>query len=140
MSFQFWRRWLILVTGGVILYALILIFLPEPMKNLFEQLFFSHESPIAANQGARSSATFVYGVLGAVLIGWMTTLLLLLIGPFQRPQRDIWNTLTVSIIVWYVIDSGFSVVIGIVSHALFNTGFLILFAIPLAATYRYARA
>lgn len=139
MTFQFWRRWLILVTGGVILYAFTLILLPESMQNLFEQLFFSHEASLSANQQVRFSASFVYAVLGAVMIGWMTSLMGLLLGPFQRPQREIWIVMTASIIVWYVIDSGFSVLVGIVSHALFNTGFLILFAIPLAASYRYLR-
>lgn len=140
MSFQFWRRWLMAVTGGVMVYSAALILLPTVMQRLFDTLFFA--SPDLATQfGAEANAyiRFVYGVLGAVIIGWMVTFMSLLIGAFQHPQRSTWRTLTLSIAVWFVVDSGFSVAIGIVPHAIFNIGFLILFAIPLAATYRQLR-
>lgn len=140
MSFQFWRQWLIVVTGGVMVYALSLILLPEISQSLLNTLFFSQDVRVAFGENEKTYITFLYGVLGAVIVGWMTTLMFLLIGPFQRPQREIWNTLTASILIWYVVDSGFSVVIDVIPHAIFNTGFLILFAVPLAASYHYVQA
>ncbi len=128
------------VTGGVMIYSAALILLPTVMQQLFDTLFFASPD-LAAQFGAEANAyiRFVYGVLGAVIIGWMVTFMSLLVGAFQYPQRSTWRTLTLSVVVWFVVDSGFSVAIGVMPHAIFNIGFLILFAIPLAATYRQLR-
>jgi hypothetical protein len=68
------------------------------------------------------------------MIGWMGALMsVLMTGAFQRST---WNTITLSVVIWFVLDTGFSLVIGSVAHELFNTLFLVLFAIPLSAIYR----
>lgn len=134
MSFQFWQRWLIVVTGGVILYGFGLIFLPHLMHTLFNTLFFSSSDSIRdfADE-SHNFIPFVYGVLGAVIIGWMVTLMSILLTAFHQPFA--WRTLTLSIGLWYLIDTGFSLYLGSVAHAVFNTVFLGLFAVPLAALY-----
>lgn len=138
MSFQFWQRWLMAVTGGVMVYSAALILLPTVMQGLFNTLFFA-SSDLAGqfSDAANAYITFVYGVLGAVIIGWMVTFMSLLISAFQYAQRSTWRTLLLSVVIWYLIDSGFSLSVGNPAHALFNTAFLILFAIPLAATYQH---
>lgn len=137
MSFQFWRRWLIVVTGGVIVYGFSLIVLPHTMHTFFNALFFSSSDAIhAIAEETPEFIALVYGVLGAVIIGWMTALMSLLMGAFQQGQRSAWNTLTLSVALWYALDTGFSLYLGSVAHALFNTIFFVMFALPLGATYR----
>ncbi len=137
MSIQFWRKWLIVVTGAVIVYGLCLILLPQVMHTLFNALFFS-SSEVVRRLGEEADffIALIYGVLGAVIVGWMTALMSILMSDFQR---NTWNTITLSVVIWYILDTGFSLVIGSVSHALFNTLFFVLFAIPLGATYRQLR-
>jgi hypothetical protein len=137
MSFQFWRRWLIVVTGAVIVYGFGLMLFSAAMQNLFVALFFPTMIPAdLAGEAVGDYLHLVHGVLGAVIVGWMITLLALLITAFNEGQRSTWIILALSIGAWFVIDSGFSLLIGVPAHALFNVGFLILFVIPLAATYR----
>lgn len=140
MSIKFWQRWLIVVTGGVIVYGLMLILLPQTTHTLFNTLFFaSSESIRRIGTDSSHYVALVYGVLGAVIIGWMVTIMALLISSFPTQPRNTWNIITLSVVTWYIIDSGFSLVIGSLAHVLFNTGFFVLFAVPLIALYGHLR-
>lgn len=137
----FWQRWLLVVTVGVVLFGLAFMLLPDLMQQVFNLLLFG-----AADADGRFDATtvdyleFVYGVLGAVMIGWGASLLLIVMGPFRRGEREGWNMLAVSLGVWYVVDSAFSVYSGFAANAALNTVFFVLYLIPLAATYRQFHA
>lgn len=140
MTFEFWRRWLIAVTVAVMIYGVGLMALPEVMTGVFRALFFAAPTPLTDfSAEATAYVRLVQGVLGAVLIGWMVMLLSILLGAFRRREREAWQTLALSIVLWFVVDSGFSLAIVNPAHALFNVGFLIAFAIPLAATFRQVR-
>lgn len=134
MTFQFWYRWLVVVTVGVIIYGFLLMLLPESMYRAFNRLFFASDAGMPSGE-IRAYIHLVQGVLGAVLIGWMVTILSVLMSGFRQKQRAAWRTLLLSILIWFAIDSGFSLLIAVPAHALFNTLFLALFALPLAATY-----
>jgi len=134
---RLWWGWLLLATLGVALFGLALIILPEAMQRFFGWVLFSGQhAPIELSARANEYVIFIYGVLGAVMVGWCVTLLALLLGPFRRGERAGWDTLALSITTWYVIDSGWSLWSGFWENAALNTLFLLLFAIPLAATYR----
>lgn len=135
MSIQFWQRWLMMVTVGVIIYSLCLILFPITMLELFNKLFFpSMDVNRDFSVESKAYITFTQGVLGAVIIGWMITILSMLRYPFGQQQ---WNTLTLSISMWFVIDSGYSLYAGVAAHAVFNVVFLMLFAIPLGAIHSH---
>jgi hypothetical protein len=140
MAFGVWRKWLIVVTVAVILYSVALMALPEPLTGLFRALFFV-APPRAASFGAEATAyvRLVQGVLGAVMIGWMVTICAILVGGFRRQEREAWNTVALSIAVWFVVGTGFSLAIGNPAHALFNVGFLVAFSLPLANTHGLTR-
>lgn len=129
MMSTFWWRWLVVVTIGVAAFGAGMILLLDTIHSLFE---------VIVNMSVEDSRYlyFVNGVLGAVMIGWMVTFLYILYTGFRRGAREAWNTLVLSLVAWFVIDSGFSIVSGFAGNAVFNTAFLILFAVPLAATYR----
>ncbi|MBZ0318843.1 MAG: hypothetical protein K8L91_20675 [Anaerolineae bacterium] len=134
---RIWRRWLIVVTIGVMVYAAGLMLLPQTMHGLFNALFFADSKQVRRiGEDNVEFIQLVYGVLGAVMIGWMVTLLALMRHNFQTDPRGIWQILVLSIGVWFVVDSGFSVVTGFVEHAVFNMGFLVLYAIPLVGMGR----
>lgn len=134
---KFWWRWLIVVTDGVVLFSLALMLLPDTMLRFFNWLFFG------INEGRSLFGTmegdylvFVYSILGAVMIGWATTLFFVIMGPFKRGEREGWNALAVSLTVWFVIDSFFSVLTGFAANVVVNILFYILYVVPLGATYK----
>lgn len=135
---SFWWRWLLVVNLGVMLFGLCFVLIPDIMQDLFDILFFSVSR---ANESFSAEAvryiSFIYGVLGAVMIGWAVALLFIIIGPFRRGEREGWNAVTSSIVIWFVIDTSFSLYSGFVANAVLNSVFFVLFAIPLAATYQH---
>lgn len=134
---RIWRGWLVVVTIGVMVYAAGLMLMPETMHGLFNLLFFGDSKQVRRiSEDNPEFIQLVYGVLGAVMIGWMVTLLAIMRRHFQTDPHGTWQILVVSIGVWYVVDSGFSVATGFIEHAVFNTGFLVLYAIPLVGMGR----
>ena len=77
---------------------------------------------------------FAFGVLGAVLIGWMA-LFWGTIGLAVHHDPDVRSkarhALTASIAIWFVTDTGFSLVMGEIEHAAFNLPFLTLLSVPI---------
>ncbi|BAZ53640.1 hypothetical protein NIES4103_63230 [Nostoc sp. NIES-4103] len=138
LEFRLWWYWLIIVTSGVTIFSISLVILPDFMQLFFNAMFFSHsQAHTSFSEVAYCYIKFLYGVLGAVMVGWNITLLFILTGPFLRRQREAWYAMTVSVLVWFMLDSSFSMSAGFWQNAVFNTMFIVFFAIPLVATYRY---
>jgi hypothetical protein len=134
---RFWWRWLIVVNVGVILFALSFILLPNTLQSLFNLPFYgTTDSTTLYNERAHDYISFIYTILGAVMVGWMITILFTLYGPFRHGEGLGWTTIALSITVWYVLDTASSLLLGFGFNAILNTVFFLLFFIPLAATYR----
>ncbi len=139
-QFRFWWHWLVVVACGVLVFSVALVTLPDLMYLLFNLLFFSaSQAQLAFSEGATTYIKFVYGVLGAVMVGWSVLMLLTLVGPFRRRQREAWLSLAASLTIWFVVDSGYSVLTGFWQNAALNVAFFAGFAVPLVATYRFFR-
>ena len=78
--------------------------------------------------------------MGAVIMGWMIVIFYQLRGNFQRGEKEAWNTITLSLVVWYVFDSAFSWYMGFTENVILNTVFFALFIIPLMASRKYFRS
>ena len=132
----FWFRWLLVVIVGVMLFAISMILSPDLIRQFFSLLFYASANGIESRFGAAAVAyiTLVHGVLGAVMLGWSVSLLLVLLGPFQRGSREGWLIVSVSVAVWFVPDTLFSLLTGFWQNAVLNFAFALLFAIPLVAT------
>ena len=63
---------------------------------------------------------FAYGVLGAVLIGWMAMVIALVRGPLRRGEPIAWTMLATSTSIWFVIDPAFSLAMGFWQNAVLN--------------------
>lgn len=140
---NFWVNWLVLVTAGVVVYGLLLMGSGVWLQQLFYHLFLAPEAQLTPFEQLGPAAgryiTLLYGVLGAVLVGWMCTLLFTVWGPFRRGEKWAWWQVVVSVGVWFILDTGFSWAAGFPAHALFNVLFLLLFVGPLTAAYPYRR-
>jgi hypothetical protein len=134
---RIWFAWLMAATIGTGLFGLAFLVLPEAMVRFFDVIVLSGTG-IDARFGAEAGAylRFTNGVLGAVMVGWAISLAGWLLGPFRRGERLGWVAVTASIVVWYALDTPFSLLSGYAGNAVLNTAFLIAFAVPLAATAR----
>mgnify|MGYP001219763364 CR=1 FL=1 len=133
----FWR-WLILVIIGTLLFGLNMIFLPNVTNGLFNAMFFPNtDINQIFSETAQHYLQFTYGVLGAIMVGWASLMLYIALRPFRRGEREAWTMITTSIIIWFVVDSAYSLYMGYIPNVVLNIIFLILYLIPLGATYRH---
>jgi len=71
---------------------------------MFGQLYTT--DVVLTGEGAQF-VQFIFGVLGAVMFGWMVLLGAVVLGPFRRGERWSWIAVSVSIVAWFAIDSVF---------------------------------
>jgi hypothetical protein len=131
-----WRGWLLAVACGVIALSLLLLLAPSAGGFLFDAIYLATLTPQADySPSAMAYIQFVNGVLGAVMIGWMVAIVLLVQGPFRRGERFGWDAIAASVAVWFAVDTSFSLVHGVLGNVALNLLMAAGFAVPLAATY-----
>lgn len=131
-----WSTWLEVVLVGVALFSIILIVAPDITTTFFNLLVFSGSPPdVLMEPEVVAYLQFVYGLMGAVMLGWCVSLYYLVHVPFRDGERWAWTALATSITVWFCIDSVHSILAGFWQNALFNVVFFVAFAIPLATTF-----
>jgi len=135
---RIWRYWLMTATIALMGFGMVTIAFPVLTKQAFSFLIFGNAS-VTDRFGTEASRylSFVYGVLGATIVGWGLTILLVIKGPFSEGKRIGWLIIAVPLLVWFVLDSGYSLFSGYASNIVLNAGLLVLFAVPLVATFGY---
>lgn len=138
---RLWFSWLRLATVGVIAFGLFLVVSPALARQGFSLMIYSSSGRIAGfGDEAADYVGLAHAVMGAVMVGWGTALLLVLRGPMQRNVREGALIYAVSLTCWFVPDTIFSVASGFWRNAILNLVFALLFAIPLAALLRRSKA
>ena len=132
-----WDRVLLAVVVGVAVYGVGLVvaglFLGD---HVFDRLGFGPDDGKIADGRSRDYLRLVFGILGAVIVGWMTTIGAIVLGPLQRREAWAWWAIVSAVAVWFTLDTGLSLVLGFVGHALFNAVFAGALAVPLLAIRR----
>jgi hypothetical protein len=125
------------VIGAVFLYGIGMVVAGRTVAcTLFDALGFGPNSHSLDPKGERY-AVFCFGVIGAVIVGWMLSLHCLLelckvpTGMNPDIRRLSHRGIFISASCWFVLDTAFSMVIGEYSHALFNLPFGMLIMVPL---------
>lgn len=136
----FWSAWLGMVTVGVIAFGLLLVVAPGVGRQGFSLLVFSSGDRISEfGSEAASYIELAHAVMGSVMVGWGMALLLVLRGPMKRNLSEGLKIFGISLLVWFIPDTTFSIVSGFWQNAILNVVFAVLFAIPIAALYRQAQ-
>lgn len=130
MSRAFWIQWLRIVLVVVLAYALFLVFAGTFAGSLFSALGFGPSNEIDNDQ-VRSYLRFTYVVLGAVLAGWALMMLQLVNKHLKVGATWVVPLMSRSLALWFVLDTGMSLVLGYPTHALFNLTFGIALVVPL---------
>jgi hypothetical protein len=127
---SFWITWLQVVLAVLFVYALVLVFAGSVAGSIFSALGFGPPSPIATD-GVGSYLKLPFMVLGAVLAGWSLMMIQIVRGPLRDGSNWALPALVRSLALWFVLDTGMSVVLGFPMHALFNVPFAFALGFPL---------
>ena len=122
--------WLQVVMVGVLLYSLVLVLAGRTAGSLFAGLGFGPDDSIDT-EAVRDYLKLPFMVLGAVMTGWSVLMIQIVRGPLRDGSRWSWLMLVQSLVVWFLLDSGMSLVLGYPTHALFNIPFAVALGIPL---------
>lgn len=136
-NFNFWQRWLIVVSTGVMLYGISMVLAPDLLRQFFSLL--AYGSPSTIDSFGAEAADYIalaHAVMGSVMFGWGATMMFILFYQFRPGNRTGWLTIAVPLAAWFIPDTLFSLWSGFWQNAALNLAFAILFAIPLAATFR----
>lgn len=137
---SFWVRWLTVSACGVLIFGLGMVLAPDLTRQAFGLLLYADRHRVAEfDAAALPYISLLHGVLGAIMFGWGTALLLVIRGPFLRGSRESWNILAIAVSAWFIPDTVLSLWTGFWQNAVLNLGIALLFGIPLAATRGTAR-
>ena len=107
------------------------------MARLFSGLYLSDPGRIDGfGADAASFIKFLTAVMGSVMAGWGTAILCVLALRFRPGNPEAWWAVALSVLVWFIPDTAYSLLAGFWQNALLNTTALVLFVVPLAVTYR----
>ncbi len=133
----FWVTWLSVASMGVIIFGLMLMLVPTLAVQGFSLLLYAQPAYIEGfGKEAVEYIHLTHAVLGAVMSGWGVMLLIFVRGMFARGVPGAWFIIAVSMSVWFVTDTLFSLWSGFWPNAILNTVFGALFIVPLLGTYR----
>ncbi len=117
-------------------FSIALVLAPHFTRQFFSLLIYASPEKINAfGTEAVAYISLLHAVLGAVMLGWGIALLLIVLQPFKRMSLQAWQTVAASMSVWFIPDTAYSLWSGFWQNAAFNMVFIVLFAIPLIATY-----
>ncbi|MCA3692430.1 hypothetical protein [Aquidulcibacter sp.] len=135
MMASLWRRWVIGWCYLVLALGLVFTGSAWPQTDAAVRLFYDVIYwPLDGQSGWHESLRLTAAILGAVMMGWALTLLTLVQTALKHPQLSLWRPMTGAILVWWVVDSSISVALNTPGNALSNTGFLLLYLIPVLAS------
>jgi hypothetical protein len=127
---RLWAKITIACATATTVFGLSMMMWPRLGIGYFNMLFFgSPRYPVSMGPAASAYLDFVYGVLGAVIIGWMSILIALCLRSLA--DRSSVAPALPAIAIWLVIDSAFSVVSGFWQNAASNLLFAAMLAIPI---------
>lgn len=130
---------LIAVSVGVMLFGLAMLVLDDAIQTLFNLILFSSpDYPADFSPDAIAYIRLTIGIAGAVMVGWMITVVYLALNWRNNPTMT-WSVIGLSVGVWYVLDSGYSAYLGFYQNVALNTVFLASFAIPMLLILRNLR-
>lgn len=134
MNRVFWHRWLLGATAFTAVFGAALLVFPNALQPIFNALFFpSADTNALFSQEAVRYISFIYTIVGAVMIGWSIALWFIITHGLARGEQWAWRALAVSVGAWFIGDTAMSLALGFAPNAVSNSLFLVLYAIPLWA-------
>lgn len=138
---RFWYRWLLAVVWLLISFGLALAFLNgtpllAPILRPIDGAFWRTD---AITPAIRSFQHWVYGVLGAMLVGWGSPLGFVIVAAFRTRQSWVRNALAASLLLWFMTDTAISLYFHVFINALLNVVILVGALLPVGMTWQSFR-
>jgi hypothetical protein len=131
MKPTFWLNWLRVAVAGTGLFGLTLVWWPWGTQAFFNWMIFQDPAHSFGVEAERY-LVFVYGVLGATIAGWSASMWMSL----RSFQADHVPRLALPLLLWFSVDTSFSLYSGYWQNAVLNASFILLFAPPLLGLWR----
>lgn len=132
-----WWGWLVAAFVLTALTAIGYILYPHAaLQTASSALLGSEHALGSASDAVLRFIKWMSGVSAAVSLAWMVTLVLIVVGPFRRGELWAWQAITASVVLWFLVDSARSIEIGFSQNAMLNLVWLLMYVVPLIATYR----
>ena len=134
----FWINWLTYTAEFTVLFGLLMVLAPGLTQQAFGLLIFQNTEQFAAfDPQATAYIELAHAVMGSVLVGWGALIFMLVRKPNIGDAKQTCNMIAISVLLWYVPDTAFSLYSGFWQNAVLNSGFAVLHAIPLLALRKY---
>ncbi|MEY4164926.1 MAG: hypothetical protein RL419_768 [Actinomycetota bacterium] len=124
--------WLQVVLAVVFFYSLFLVLAGRTAGSFFAWFGFGPDESIDTSE-VRDYLRLPFMVLGAVMAGWSLLMMQIVRGPLREGSRWAWLMLLQSLALWFLLDTGMSVVLRYPTHALFNVPFAVALGIPVVS-------
>ena len=107
--------------------------LPGTTAQIFDWMMFSSRSlPIPYTSQAQPYVSFVYGVLGAVMVGWGCSMVMTASSSAWKERKmEAWNSLAIPMGVWFAVDTTWSFATGFTPNCILNVAFLGVWGVAL---------
>ena len=115
------------IAFGVLIAAAAVPALQAPVALLLDLVYLPLDG---APSTGDSAARILSAISGGVLVGWGLMMWLLATTLYAKEPVVCRKIILTSIISWFVIDSSMSIAAGAFLNAVFNVGFLLVFAVP----------
>ncbi len=137
--FLFWQRWLVIVGVAISIFGIFMSFFSgTSLFNLFDNsinpIFWGTADVANSVKGFQK---WIYGAWGATVAGWGIFVTFIAHYPFQKKEKWSWNCLLLGVLVWFIIDTGFSVYFNVYVNVILNAVFLIVVILPVVFTRKY---
>lgn len=126
----FWWTWLLVLQALVAVSGLLLVLLPDSARQAFSLLVYGSAEQIDRyGPEAVRYISLVHAVLGAVLAGWAATMAGLIWHVHRIHPQLVRRVLAVSLGIWFVPDTMYSLLSGYWPNAVLNVLFLVMYGI-----------
>lgn len=136
---MFWKRWIIFMGIVITLFGIFMAFSSgTPLFKMFDmninRAFWKGEEITSA---IRNFQKWVYGAWGATVAGWGIFIILLAEHAFDRREKWVWRCMLLGLLIWFLLDTGFSLYFKVYINVALNSIIFFLFILPLIFTKRF---
>lgn len=140
LSFHFWNKWLLTVSFLLIVFGFFLILFNQ--SALFNYVFAKEVNSVFWPNGIPAEdinlfQQWIYGILGAVMVGWGTFLTFITTHAFRNKERWSFDCIALGITLWFIADTALSLYFHVYINVFLNAVIFIAIGLPLIFTKKY---
>lgn len=135
-----WINWLTYTAEFTVLFGLFMVLAPGLTQQAFGLLIFQDPAQFAAfNPQATAYIELAHAVMGSVMVGWGALMFMLVRKLSAKDAKETCSMIAISVLLWYMPDTAFSLYSGFWQNAVMNTGLAVLYAVPLVGLRKYCK-